>query len=175
MRFVSRRRVGQGMMFLTGTERRVLDLDIIFRDGSNSRALPPTNSLPRATGADPSLAALEFAGAAIAPQQEFRMMGANGELERPLADSHFQVWKLATRRLRREGRHVWNTGVRSGPAASGSRKNYAASVTRTPPALRRPTAREISNFPHAPSQIWTYTAMDADASLGLLARPIGPP
>ena len=45
---------------------------------------------PQQLGVDPVSVALEFAGAAIAPQHEVRMINETGGLECPLVDSHFQ-------------------------------------------------------------------------------------
>ena len=98
-------------------ERRIL---------SESR-FPPTHSFTRVENVGPPSAAPASVGAAIAPRLEFRVRGANGDSEYLLGTTHLRVWKLPTRHMRREGRHVWQIGVRLGPRAGGESANYAHS------------------------------------------------
>ena len=132
-------------------------------DEVDPRKWPPTHPLFREAGVDPTSLELDFAGAAIPPQHEFRMMDANREVECPLVDSQFQVRLSPTRGIQRDGSHVWKMGVRVGPSASGARTNYATFVTSTPGALRKTAAQEAPNLSHAPGRIGFPAGITADA------------
>ena len=57
-------------------------------------------------------------------------------------------------------------GVRPGPNASGASANYANSATDTPPAFRKPSAREVSSFLQAQCQTGPPSTMNTDAPSG---------
>ena len=62
----------------------------IFEE-ANFEGLRTHNSFIRESGLDPLSVAMGFAGDAVAPQREFRMVDGNRGMGYPLVDSHFQV------------------------------------------------------------------------------------
>ena len=75
----------------------------------NFSNFPPTHPFTRALEFASEFGAtrvMGFPSATVAPQHEFRMVDANGELGCPLVDSHSRVWKLPTRKIQREGCYV---------------------------------------------------------------------
>ena len=110
---------------------------------ANLRDAPPTQSFARVECVDPLSVAAKFAGAAMGPQHKFRMMDANGNLECPLVDAHFQEWKLPPRKVQRKGCNDWRMGLRLGPTASGASTNYARYVTGAPRGRRKTTVQEL--------------------------------
>ena len=69
------------MTFLIGTGRPNLRLGHHVFDAADLWDVPATHPFLRAEGVGPLSVALEFTGAAMVPQNEFRMMDANGDLE----------------------------------------------------------------------------------------------
>ena len=110
------------------------------------RHLPPTHSFTHVEGADPRSVALEVAVATMVPQEDLRMMGADWDLECPLADTRVQARELQPRHVQREGCHKWRLGARLGLPVNGVRK--------------------LLTFLHAPCQVGFHPTMDTDASLG---------
>ena len=106
MRFVSLWQLGHRMKFFMAKAGRAPHLEHNISGEVNYRNLPPMHSFSREAGVRPLQAASEFASAAIAGPHEFRMMDANGELEWPLVDSHYQVWKLPTCKIQRVWKRV---------------------------------------------------------------------
>ena len=83
------------------------------------------------------------------------------EFGRPWIDSHSPLWKLPTRKIRREGCHVCRMGARLGSSASGASANVAKSGTKSPPPLGETALWKLLKLLHAPAP-----SMNADASLG---------
>ena len=153
--------------------------DILYQEGlpnlrlehhtageANLRDAPPTQSFARVECVDPLSVNAKFAGAAMGPQHKIRMMDANGNLEYPLVDAHFQEWKLPPRKVQRKGCNDWRMGLRLGPTASGASTNYARSVAGTPPAMRKTRLQELFCFSHAPGRVGFHPAMTPYAPLG---------
>ena len=82
-----------------------------FRNAENLRNPPPTHPLTRVASTDPPSGALDFAGADIIPQHEFRAMGTHGDSECQVVGAHFKVSNY------RSG--DWGIGVKPGPHANG--------------------------------------------------------
>ena len=85
IRFPALGRPAYDIIFPTGKPDRQLEPHVV--NGTNVRDSPPTHPFTRVGNAGPLSVAL--AVATIVTQHEFRMMGVNGDLECPLAPTHF--------------------------------------------------------------------------------------
>ena len=97
--------------------------------------------------------ALVVAGAVIDLRRDFRMLSSDGDMERPLVSTKFQVWKVPGRHIKRGGSRDWRTGARFRADASGASANFAHSVGRAVQAMRDRAARELLTFSRAPGQV----------------------
>ena len=98
--------------------------DIFFDGGayfqwSEFENVHPNHSSTRVENVGPASVALVVAGAVIVPQHAFRMMGANGDMDRPLGSTKFEARILPARRIHRGQSHESRTGVRGGPTRVG--------------------------------------------------------
>ena len=94
-------------------------------DPKNFRVLTPTHSFLRQQGVGPISVASASAGATSVPRHAFRMLGGQGQLERP------------NRRINTDARHDWRMGIRLAPRASGASTIWLQSAISTPPAIRK--------------------------------------
>ena len=95
---------------------------------------------------DPLTQALQAAGAPTAESHVLRTVNADQKMECPLAGRGFQEWSLIDRLERKSGKRNWRFGARLGEEDDGSMAQGAQSVEATPPAARKASVREITEF-----------------------------
>ena len=84
------------------------------------RNLGPKTTYGRQPGRDPVSIALAEAGASHADQREFRTLDGSGQPEYPVSNSHFKVFKLPGRQVRRRNNVNVQWEIRPGDDASGA-------------------------------------------------------
>ena len=127
----------------------------------------PTRIFARGHANDPLTSALKVGGAIKATPRDFRILGADLELQVPLLAKDYGVRALAGRLSQVEGKYLYSEGIRLGPQASGEVWNQAKSVQCALPALRKAYGRQLMAVLLAPVKVGCPPATDSDASLGL--------
>ena len=102
------------------------------------QGMPPTETFVRDNPADPAFTVLKEAGANPSTRRGFRLVGADGSLEVPLAAIGYIVWPFQV-----DGKREWRMEGQPVPNVSGAGSNSEQALLGAPPVLRRTPVREL--------------------------------
>ena len=116
---------------------------------------------------DSLTSALKDAHATLANSGEFRILGENASLWRPLVGRGFHVWELKPRLARNgKARRNWRLGARLSAAAPGVYSQWASDLDATPPGIRKAGFREVLEVLRGPVKGGYPPSVATDAHLG---------
>ena len=130
----------------------------------------PNRTLARGARDDPTATVPRVGGAIPATSRDFRLVGAGGSSEVPLATGDYEVWAAEDRRIQGDRERDWCTSVQPGPNAGGEGPNVAQFAECAPRALCGSSVRGLLTCPAAPGRVGFPSTMGADAS-SALSRP----
>ena len=162
------------VMYPTGDPAQLIR-DSIFAS-ANYRNLDPNRGCCAGEPMGPLSRALAVAGAPLVDDGEFRTLGADSGLTRPLVGRDFTAWAPPERKASDEKeRREWRLGVRLAPSASGELPQRIYDLGATHPGVRAAAFRGVTEALRCPGQVGYASSVATDAQLGFFGDgvPVG--